>query len=69
MENFILRDGPASELRQFYRGWASLGSKFEQIAEREILACEGWGWTGYLKRGRVLAADANEDHAEVRIEY
>jgi hypothetical protein len=67
VESLVLRDGPASELRQFYRGWAGLGSKFEQIAEREILAREGWGWTGYLKEGRVLAAD--EDHAEVRIEY
>lgn len=53
----MLRDGPFSELARFYRGWAGLGTKFEQTAEREILAREGWAWTGSVKQGRVLRAD------------
>jgi hypothetical protein len=46
-----------------------LSGKFEQIAEREIFVREGWEWTRYLKSGRTLEADENEDRAEVRIEY
>jgi hypothetical protein len=69
IEKLVLRKGPVSGLRQFYRGWAGLSGKFEQIAEREIFAREGWGWTRYLKSGKTLKADQNEDRAEVRIEY
>lgn len=67
VENFVLRDGPASDLKRFYRGWAGLGTKFEQIAEREILAREGWGWTKHPKTGRVLKDYG--DCVEVRIDY
>jgi hypothetical protein len=67
LENLVFRDGTVSEHRRFYRGWAGLRSKFEQIAEREAFVREGWEWTGYLKAGEVLEED--EDHAEVRIEY
>ena len=66
-ENLVLRDGAASNLTRFYRGWAGLGTKFEQIAEREILAREGWGWTEHPKKGRVLREDGGR--VEVRIEY
>ena len=69
VERLVLRDGPFSELERFYRGWSGLESRFEQIAEREILAREGWRWTEYLTEGRVLAVDAEERRAEVRIEY
>jgi hypothetical protein len=69
LEGLVLRNGPASELRRFYRGWSGLESRFEQIAEGEILAREGWRWTGHLKHGRVLAVDEHERRAEVRIEY
>ena len=67
LENLVLRDETVSALQRFYRGWAGLRSKFEQIAEREAFVREGWEWTGYLKAGEVLEED--EDHAEVRIEY
>ena len=67
VENLVLRDGPASDLKRFYRGWAGLETKFEQIAEREILAREGWGWTEHPKTGRVLKEDG--DRVEVRIDY
>ena len=66
-ENLVLRGGPASNLARFYRGWAGLGTKFEQIAEREILAREGWGWAEHPKSGRVLGEDSGR--VEVRIEY
>ncbi len=69
LENLMLRNGPLSDLRRFYRGWAGLNGKFERIAEREIFVREGWQWTRYLKSGETLEADENEDRAEVRIEY
>ncbi|QIN79551.1 sucrase ferredoxin [Rubrobacter marinus] len=69
IEGLVSRDVPASELRRFHRGWSGLESPFEQIAEGEILSREGWRWAGYLKRGRVLAADEDEHRAEVRVEY
>jgi hypothetical protein len=69
LEKLVLRKGPVSELGRFYRGWAGLSGKFEQIAEREIFAREGWEWTRYLKNGKTLEANENEDRAEVRIGY
>jgi hypothetical protein len=63
----VERDVPFSELRAHYRGWAGMGSKFEQIAEREILAREGWAWAAYPKQGHLLSAD--DEGAQVRIEY
>lgn len=69
VEKLVLRNGSFSDLGRFYRGWAGLGSKFEQIVEREILVREGWTWAGYLKEGRVLGVSGDEDRAEVRIEY
>ena len=69
LEKLVLRKGPVSEIGRFYRGWAGLSGKFEQIAEREIFVREGWEWTRYLKNGKTLEADENEGRAEVRIEY
>jgi hypothetical protein len=69
VEDLVLRRGAASKLAPFCRGLAGLGRPFEQLAEREILAREGWAWTGYRKRGETLSVDENEDRAEVRIEY
>ena len=69
LEKLVLRSGPVSGLGRFYRGWAGLSGKFEQIAEREIFVREGWKWTRYLKSGKTLEADENEGRAEVRIEY
>ena len=66
-ERLAARRGPASDLGPFYRGWSGLRSPFEQVAEREIFALEGWAWTGYLKEGRVLASA--DGRTEVRIEY
>jgi hypothetical protein len=67
LQNLVLRNAPASNLRPFYRGWAGLGSNFEQLVEREVFASEGWGWTKYPKVGKVL--ETNENRAEIRIEY
>lgn len=69
VEELVLRRGPASGLAPHCRGLAGLGRPFEQLVEREILAREGWAWTGYRKRGETLSVDENEDRAEVRIEY
>lgn len=69
VENLVLRNGSFSDLGHFYRGWAGFGSKFEQIAEREILIREGWTWAGYPRAGQVLDVSEDGDRAEVRIEY
>jgi hypothetical protein len=69
LENFVVRNGPASDLGEFHRGWAGLGGKFEQIAEGEAFAREGWGWAEYPKTGEVLEVDEDGERAEVRIEY
>ncbi len=63
------RSGPVSDLGPFYRGWSGLQSAFEQVAEREIFAREGWAWSGYLKEGRILRNDGKGERAEVRIAY
>ena len=69
LENLVLRQGDASDLRRLCRGWAGLGGPFEQLVEREILAREGWEWTGYLREGRVLWADDEGKQTRVRIGY
>jgi hypothetical protein len=66
-QRLATRQGPVSDLSPFYRGWSGLKNPFEQVAEREIFAREGWAWTGYLKAGQILASDG--DRAEVRIDY
>jgi hypothetical protein len=66
-ERLAARRGPVSDLGPFLRGWAGLRSPFEQAAEREIFAREGWVWTGYLKEGRIL--HSGDGRAEVRIDY
>jgi hypothetical protein len=69
LENFVMRKGSVSELKEFYRGWAGLGGEFEQIAEGEAFAREGWEWVEYPKAGEVVEADEDGERAEVRIEY
>ncbi len=66
LDLLLLRNSSVSGLRQFYRGWAGLGS-LEQIAEREIWMREGWDWLKYPKRGRVLAAE--ESATRVQLEF
>jgi hypothetical protein len=41
----VHRSGPARDLRGNYRGWAALNDPLWQIAEAELLATAGWGWT------------------------
>jgi hypothetical protein len=47
LENLALRNGPAAEIMRFCRGWAAVERPFEQLVEREVLACEGWEWSTY----------------------
>ena len=67
-ERVLRRDVPAAELASKYRGWAGLQTDLEQVAERDVLAREGWDWTGYLKSSRLLST-GGEGPARVRIEY
>lgn len=67
--SLVRRDAPFSDFRKNYRGWSGLGTKFEQIAEREILAEVGWRWTGFLRRGKLLSVNEDDTFAEVRIDF
>lgn len=67
-ERVLRRDAPPSDMSSKYRGWAGLGSQLEQVVERAILSREGWCWTGYLKRSRLLNF-VEDEQTEVRIEY
>ena len=66
-ERAIFREGNAADLEKKCRGWAALDSPLAQIAERAMLAREGWAWTSYLRSSELL--HSGEDHARVRIEY
>ncbi len=67
--SLLRRDAPFPDFRKNYRGWSGLGTKFEQIAEREILAEAGWRWTGFLRRGELLSVSEDDTFAEVRIDF
>ncbi|MGF1470342.1 MAG: sucrase ferredoxin [Rubrobacteraceae bacterium] len=69
LENLVRRTGPTAELYRLCRGWTGVFAPFEQVAEREAFAREGWGWTGYLKEGQTHATAEDGRFAEVRIEY
>lgn len=66
-EAIARQDGDAARIAPFCRGWAGLQGRFEQLAEREILAREGWAWIRCRRSGSTLRE--YEDGAEVRIEY
>ena len=65
----IHRDGPTSDLKMNYRGWTGLRTPYEKVAEREVMAREGWGWTALPKSGEVLSQSADSTRAEVRLDY
>jgi hypothetical protein len=69
-ERVARRDGPVADLAPYYRGWAGLQTAPEQVAERAMLAREGWGWTGYEKyvAGTQLIGEPGEE-SRVRIGY
>lgn len=68
-EDLATRARTPADLARSYRGWAGLGGAFEQVAERDILAREGWAWTTYAKAGEVLRAGEDGAWAKVRITY
>ena len=69
LDLLIWREGTVTELRRFYRGWAGL-TQIEQIAEREMWMQQGWQWLDYLKVGRTLAMDENEQKwADIEVEF
>ncbi|HEU4327958.1 MAG TPA: sucrase ferredoxin [Roseiflexaceae bacterium] len=69
------RSGPASDLRDHYRGWSGAPGPFGQVLERELFLRHGWPWLDYAKDGCITAQeqpDAPEREprwAEVRMEY
>ena len=67
LEALVYRNRPVSTMKQHYRGWVGLDSPFEQAAEREVFAREGWGWVRRAVSGRTTADDG--ERAEVRIEF
>lgn len=69
VEPLVFRNRPASDLKQFYRGWVALDSPYEQAAEREVFMREGWGWTGRLVSGQLLSVEDDGRKAQVRIDF
>jgi hypothetical protein len=45
LAKLVHQRGTARELRPHYRGWAALPETLWQIAEAELFATVGWGWT------------------------
>jgi len=66
-EAIARQDGEAAAVSGFCRGWAGLEGRFEQLAERELLARHGWEWTRYRREARTLSE--GEGGAEVVVEY
>ncbi len=60
LSSLIHRSVPAREVRGNYRGWAALDEPLWQIAEAELLAAAGWGWTGATITGITGEASADE---------
>jgi hypothetical protein len=56
----IHRSGQARELRRNYRGWAALDEPMWQVAEAELLATAGWGWTDATITGIAGEASAED---------
>ncbi|MGH3088816.1 MAG: sucrase ferredoxin [Rubrobacteraceae bacterium] len=67
--SLVRRDAPFANFRNKYRGWSGLGSNFEQIAEREILAETGWRWADFPRQGELLSVNEDETLAEVRMDF
>ena len=63
----VFREADAADLEKNCRGWAALDSQLAQLAERAILAREGWAWTTYLRSSELLRS--GDDGGRVRIEY
>lgn len=68
-EDVLARRRPAAELSRHYRGWAGVLTPFEQVAEREVLSLQGWGWVLFRKASRVLALEDGGRRAHVRIDF
>lgn len=66
-ERAVFREGDAADLENKCRGWAALDSPLAQIAERAMLAREGWAWTGYLRSSELLRS--GDEGGLVRVEY
>ncbi len=66
IDALVHRSGQAGSLTDRYRGWAHMGSPWEQMAEREALSREGWDWTGWPVRSRV---DNTSNGTRVRLEF
>ena len=69
LDGLVHRGGDAADLRGLYRGWVGMESPYEQIAEREALMREGWGWTERRVDSSLVEMDEATERAVVRLEY
>ena len=69
LDALVHRTGDASDLRARYRGWVGMESPYEQLAEREALMREGWGWTDRRVDSRIVDLDDGNGRAVVRLEF
>ncbi|MCG8349716.1 MAG: hypothetical protein MI924_18275 [Chloroflexales bacterium] len=67
----VERTGDIARLHGHYRGWSGLARGFLQVAEREILLREGWGWFDYRRAGQIIAQNTASEAswADVRITF
>ena len=68
LEPLVLRKGPVSDLKHYYRGWAGLDSPHEQVAEREIFMQEGWEWVQRSISGQEVERGDEKGNVQVRID-
>ncbi len=69
IDALVQRSGPTEDLADRYRGWARMGSAWEQMAEREALSREGWSWTGWPVKSQVDDTSNGTNSAQVRLEF
>lgn len=68
LADLVHRRADARDLRLHYRGWAALEQPLWQVAEAELLAQAGWGWTATTITG--ISGDATaEDGGSLTIAF
>ncbi|MEM8529504.1 MAG: sucrase ferredoxin [Chloroflexota bacterium] len=70
LDTLIHRTDSVESLRLCYRGWTGLESRYEHVAERDMLMQEGWDWMQYAKHGQLLEVDTEtEQWGRIRIDF
>ncbi|WP_119069808.1 sucrase ferredoxin [Rubrobacter indicoceani] len=63
----LQRELPVEEAGRFFRGWAGIREQAAQIADRELLTREGWGWLDTPRSATVAPRIPGSGGCEVTI--